>query len=154
MSCTVRSVRVCDISEFPSISMLSSNHDIFVCVVVMYSGEYDACGFTLSVYPHRTSLRNMPCHGGNRTYYDLWNTITMLCWLNILTTSQLSIWTYHRHRWLFDAIQEVMSSYPAANNNLRLGDILKIGDWPSLQLSMVSLQACCWRYLHSNCLKQ
>ena len=28
---------------------------------------------TLSVYPHRTSLKNMPGHGGNRTY-DLWNT--------------------------------------------------------------------------------
>ena len=26
---------------------------------------------TLSVYPHRTSLKNMPGHGGIRTY-DLW----------------------------------------------------------------------------------
>ena len=24
------------------------------------SGEYDACGVTLSVYPHRASLKNMP----------------------------------------------------------------------------------------------
>ena len=41
----------------------------------MYSGEYDACDVTLSVYPHRASLNinNMPDHGGNRTY-DLWNT--------------------------------------------------------------------------------
>jgi hypothetical protein len=39
----------------------------------MYSGEYDACDVTLSVYPHRASLKNMPVHGGNRTY-DLWNT--------------------------------------------------------------------------------
>jgi hypothetical protein len=31
------------------------------------------CDVTLSVYPHRTSLKNMPGHGGNRTY-DLWNT--------------------------------------------------------------------------------
>ena len=30
----------------------------------MYSGEYDACDVTLSVYPHRTSLKNMPGHGG------------------------------------------------------------------------------------------
>ena len=37
----------------------------------MYSGEYDACDVTLSVYPHRASLKNMPDHGGNRTY-DLW----------------------------------------------------------------------------------
>jgi hypothetical protein len=34
---------------------------------------FDICDVTLSVYPHRASLRNMPDHGGNRTY-DLWNT--------------------------------------------------------------------------------
>ena len=32
---------------------------IFFCVGVMYSGEYDACDVTLSVYPHRASLKNM-----------------------------------------------------------------------------------------------
>ena len=26
----------------------------------MYSGEYDACDVTLSVYPHRARLKNMP----------------------------------------------------------------------------------------------
>jgi hypothetical protein len=26
----------------------------------MYSGEYDACDVTLSVYPHRASLKNTP----------------------------------------------------------------------------------------------
>jgi hypothetical protein len=31
------------------------------------------CDVTLSVYPHRAGLKNMPGHGGNRTY-DLWNT--------------------------------------------------------------------------------
>ena len=50
---------------------------IFVCVGVMYSGEYDVCDVTLSVYPHRTSLKNMIGRGGNRTY-DLWNTSPML----------------------------------------------------------------------------
>jgi hypothetical protein len=29
----------------------------------MYSGEYDACDVTLSVYPHHASLKNMPDHG-------------------------------------------------------------------------------------------
>jgi hypothetical protein len=29
---------------------------------VMYSGEYDACDVTLSIYPHQTSLKNMPGH--------------------------------------------------------------------------------------------
>ena len=33
----------------------------------MYSGEYDACNVTLSAYPHRASLKNMPVHGGNQT---------------------------------------------------------------------------------------
>ena len=47
----------------------------------MYSGEYDVCVVTLSVYPHRTSLKNMPGHGGNRTY-DLWNTSPLLCQLS------------------------------------------------------------------------
>ena len=47
----------------------------------MYSGEYDACDVTLSVYPHRASLKNVPDHGGNRTY-DLWNTSPMLCQLS------------------------------------------------------------------------
>ena len=47
----------------------------------MYSGEYDACDVTLSVYPHRASLKNIPDHGGNRTN-DLWNTSPMLCQLS------------------------------------------------------------------------
>jgi hypothetical protein len=44
------------------------NKTWFFCVGVMYSGEYDACDVTLSVYPHRASLKNMPDHGGNITY--------------------------------------------------------------------------------------
>ena len=33
-------------------AMQSSNHDFF-CIGVVYSGEYDVCDVTLSVYPHR-----------------------------------------------------------------------------------------------------
>jgi hypothetical protein len=43
---------VCDISEqnlVPSKSMLSNNNHDFSCIVVMYSGEYDACDVTLSI---------------------------------------------------------------------------------------------------------
>ena len=58
----------------------------FFCVGVMYSGEYGACDVTLSVYPHRASLRNMPDHGGNRTY-DFWNTSPMLCQLSYTVLS-------------------------------------------------------------------
>ena len=90
LSYAVRSVRVCDISELslvPSIPMQSCQHDwFFFCVGVMYSGEYDVCGVTLSVYPHRASLKNMPGHGGNRTY-DLWNTSPMLCQLSYAVRS-------------------------------------------------------------------
>jgi hypothetical protein len=48
---------------------------IVPAIYVMYSGEYYAWDVTLSVYPHQASLKNMPDHGGNRTY-DLWNTPT------------------------------------------------------------------------------
>ena len=34
--------------------------------------NYDLCVATLSIYPHRASLKNMPGHGGIRTC-DLWN---------------------------------------------------------------------------------
>ena len=34
--------------------------------------NYDVCVATLSVYPHRASLKNMPGHGGIRAC-DLWN---------------------------------------------------------------------------------
>ena len=83
LSYAVRTVRVSDISEqylVPSIPMSSSNMNFF-CVGVVYSGEYYVCDVTLSVYPHRTSLKNMPGYCGNRTY-DLWNTSPMLCQLN------------------------------------------------------------------------
>ena len=68
-----------------NISTDRGNHDFF-CDGVMYSGEYDDCDVTLSVYPHRASLRNMPGHGGNRTY-DLWNTSPMLCQLSYVVRS-------------------------------------------------------------------
>ena len=38
---------------------------------MLYNFYHVACDVTLSVYPHRASLKNMPDHGGNRTY-DLW----------------------------------------------------------------------------------
>ena len=58
----------------------------FSCVGVMYSGEYDACDVTLSVHPHRASLKNMIGYGKNRTY-DLWNTSPMLCQLSYAVRS-------------------------------------------------------------------
>ena len=56
------------------------------CVGVVYSGEYDVCDVTLSVYPHRASLKNMLGHVGNRTY-DLSNTSPMLCQLSYAVRS-------------------------------------------------------------------
>ena len=58
----------------------------FFCVGVVYSGEYDICDVTLSVYPHRASLKNMPGHVRNRTY-DLWNTSPILCQLSYVVSS-------------------------------------------------------------------
>ena len=49
-----------------------------MCITKHNYTKIDAFDVTLSVYPHRASLKNMPDHGGNRTY-DLWNTSPMLC---------------------------------------------------------------------------
>jgi hypothetical protein len=55
----------------------------------------DACDVTLSVYPHRPSLKNMPGHGGKRTY-DFWNTCPGIffklgrCGYTLRVTSQAS----------------------------------------------------------------
>ena len=68
---------------------------IFFCVGVMYSGEYDACDVTLSVYPHRASLKNMPGHSGNRTY-NLWNTSPMIC--QLFFTSYYIVRNHHTRR--------------------------------------------------------
>ena len=50
------------------------------CVYVLYVIA------TLSVYPHRASWKNMPGHGGIRTY-DLWNASPMLCQLSYAVRS-------------------------------------------------------------------
>ena len=52
-----------------------------IVIIKNILSHYDACDVTLSVYPHRESLKNMPDHGGNRTH-DLWNTSPMLCQLS------------------------------------------------------------------------
>ena len=44
------------------------------------------CVATLSVYPHRASLKNIPGHGRIRTY-DLWNASPMLCQLSYAVRS-------------------------------------------------------------------
>ena len=44
------------------------------------------CDVTLSVYPHRAGLKNMPGHGGIRTY-DLWNTSQIYTQSNITQAS-------------------------------------------------------------------
>ena len=47
---------------------ISTNENFALC------GQrvFHVCVATLSEYPHRASLKNMPGHGGIRTY-DLWN---------------------------------------------------------------------------------
>ena len=46
---------------------------ITIIIIIIIIIIIDVCYVTLSVYPHRASLKNMPARGGNRTY-DLWNT--------------------------------------------------------------------------------
>ena len=80
LSYAVRTVRVSDISEqylVPSIPMCSSNMNFFSVLVLCTQVNNMFCDVTLSAYPHRASLKNMPGHGGIRTY-DLWNTTPML----------------------------------------------------------------------------
>ena len=72
-------------NKAPITALINIQNDFFF-VGVMYSGEYDACDVTLSVYPHRAGLKNIPDHGGNRTY-DLWNTSPMLCQLSYTVRS-------------------------------------------------------------------
>ena len=76
----------------------------------MYSGEYDACDVTLSVYPHRASLENMPDHGGNRTY-DLWNNSPMLCQLSyaVWSVRVCDIWA---------SIAKVVGSIPTVDRHI------------------------------------
>ena len=79
LSYAVRSVRVYDISELslvPSIPMIL----IYMMVLCTQVNKMYVIA-TLSVYPHRASLKNMPGHGGIRTY-DLWNASPMLCQLS------------------------------------------------------------------------
>ena len=61
--------------------MLHTKLRLGFCALKNYLYRIDACDVTLSVYPHGASLKNMPDHGGNRTY-DLWNTSPMLCQLS------------------------------------------------------------------------
>jgi hypothetical protein len=53
----------------------SNYYCLFGCKNAFFS--VIVCDVTLSVYPHRASLKIVPGHGGNRTY-DLWNTTPML----------------------------------------------------------------------------
>ena len=48
---------------------------IFFCVGIMYSGEYDACDVTLSVYPHRASLKNICLATVGIEPTTFWNTL-------------------------------------------------------------------------------
>ena len=69
MNYAARSVRVCDISELSLVHRYQCNLIIIICCVgVVYSGECDVGDVTLSLYPHRASFKNMPGHGGDRTY--------------------------------------------------------------------------------------
>jgi hypothetical protein len=54
------------------------------------------CDVTLSVYPHRAGLKNMPGHGGIRTY-DLWNTSPFIDLL-FLDFSSIAGWRHNDNK--------------------------------------------------------
>ena len=66
--------------------LFTQNTIRFFSVLVLCTQVNDVCDVTRRVYPHRASLKNMPGHGGNRTY-DLWNTSPMLCQLSYAVRS-------------------------------------------------------------------
>ena len=89
----------------------------------MYSGEYDVCVATLSVYPHRESLKNMPGHGGI-PIYDLWNASPMLYQLSYAVRSV-------RVRDISESCTEpyIISNYTEC-----------IAFWPTFYLRIMTLQ--------------
>ena len=52
----------------------------------MQLAVYDVCDVSLSLFPQRASLKNIPDYGGNRTY-DIENTSPMLCQLSYAVRS-------------------------------------------------------------------
>ena len=74
-----------DVQRFNAVLPHWTSRNVVTLNLVTVS-ELDACDVTLSVYPHRASLKNMPDQGGNRTY-DLWNTSPMLCQLSYAVRS-------------------------------------------------------------------
>ena len=64
-------------SLVPTLS--SQDKEKFTCQF-QSTANFPGWKLAFGVYPHRAGLKNMPGHGGNRTY-DLWNTSPMLCQL-------------------------------------------------------------------------
>ena len=69
--------KICELHRAIFSSFYNISQPNFAILLILTCSFYDVCDVTLSVYPHRASLENMPGHGGNRTY-DLWNTSSML----------------------------------------------------------------------------
>ena len=74
------------VAECDQIFHLATRHLPQAAIVATENNEVCLCDVTLSVYPHRAGLKNMPGHGGNRTY-DLWNTSPTLCQLSYAVRS-------------------------------------------------------------------
>ena len=70
---------------------------------------------TLSVYPHRASLKNMPGHGGIRTY-DLWNASPMLCQLSYAVRSRPDRVAQLAEHWA--SIPKVVGSNPTVARHI------------------------------------
>ena len=104
---------------------------------------YYACDVTLSVYPHWARLKNMPDHGGNRTY-DLWNTSPMLCQLSYAVWS-VRVCDISEQNWA--SIPKVVGSIPTVVRHIfklaRCGYTLRVTSQHHIHLSTLHQQKSC-----------
>ena len=87
--------------------------DIFLLYYALNLSQSCLCDVTLSAYPHRAGLKNMPGHGGIRTY-DLWNTSPMLFLLSYAVRS-VRVCDISEH---WASIPKVVGSNPAVARHI------------------------------------
>jgi hypothetical protein len=69
-----------------------SNNMIFFCVGVVYSGEYDACDVTLSVYPYSYNIHNFAVWKYRRSDERWRKTCTHVSFLWVLLIYAIVLW--------------------------------------------------------------
>jgi hypothetical protein len=68
-------------------------YDFFCCAGVVYSGEYDVCDVTLSVYPHRASLKNIIFQTNSSWVFYIIYFVVMRKWSLCALHCKIMSWT-------------------------------------------------------------